>query len=793
MNPVAGSALTSDIHQREIAEAQSALALSEERLRRLAQAGRIGLFEWSTAQGGAYWSPEAYELFGVEPGTPITFERWLACVHPEDRASATDNAEHQQQVRAGARSVSRRDEYRVVHPDGNLLWLETVTTLSAIGDDVLLRGAVRDITDRKLAEEALRESEARLRLVQRLAGAGVWSWDIATGSMEWSDELFVLFGLDPRTERASFDTWRSLLHPEDRDQARRSVDQAMSDGTPLASEYRVILPSGTVRWILHLGDTTNDRQPPRMSGICLDITRGKTAEAEHRRTEGEAKVAQAVQAQRQRLFDVLEALPVRICLLTPDHQVAFANRGFREAFGQCMGRRCYEYCFGSSEPCEFCQTYDVLTSGQPKLWEATTPDGHVIEVHNFPFADADGSPMILEMNADVTETRRIAQELEDANAALARRALQLRALASELTLTEKRERRRLARILHDRIQQLLVAAKLRVATIGRTGDASIHGMSDDVEELLRQAISEARGLTAELSPPVLHDSGLVAGLRWLARWTEEKHGLVVDLTASEDLPRLAEDASVLLFESVRELLFNVVKHASATPAIVSVSREATGNFQITVVDRGPGFDPGALGEWRETSGGFGLVSIRERLGLLDGRMDIESAPGQGSRVTLTVPLCRIREPRSTSDARASNPEEGVAGTPGGTARAGRPIRVVLADDHPVFREGLRQLLGQEPDIDVAGEAKNGREAIDLADVLRPDVILMDVSMPGLDGIEATRAIARDRPEIRVIGLSMFTEADRAQAMLEAGAATYFTKSGSPSDLLAAIRRVAQVG
>jgi PAS domain S-box-containing protein len=115
------------------------------------------------------------------------------------------------------------------------------------------------------------------------------------------------------------------------------------------------------------------------------------------------KIAEVVEMERKRLFDVLENLPAMICLLTPDHHVAFANRAFREKFGESKGRYCYEYCYGRTEPCDFCETYSVLKTGKPHRWEVACLDGSVIDVYNVPFTDPDGKPLILEMNIDITE------------------------------------------------------------------------------------------------------------------------------------------------------------------------------------------------------------------------------------------------------------------------------------------------------------------------------------------------------------------------------------------------------
>jgi PAS domain S-box-containing protein len=121
---------------------------------------------------------------------------------------------------------------------------------------------------------------------------------------------------------------------------------------------------------------------------------------------------EALRTERERLLGVLEALPPMICLLDRDHRVTFANRPFRDKFGEPGGRHCYEQLFGSSAPCEFCQAYSVLETGQPRRWECATPDGSLIDVCDIPFTDVDGSPMILEMDVDISETRRLAQALE---------------------------------------------------------------------------------------------------------------------------------------------------------------------------------------------------------------------------------------------------------------------------------------------------------------------------------------------------------------------------------------------
>jgi PAS domain S-box-containing protein len=399
--------------------------------------------------------------------------------------------------------------------------------------------------------------------------------------------------------------------------------------------------------------------------------------------------------------------------------------------------------------------------------------------------------------ADVTERkntedalRRAHDELEvrvaERTAELQRRAEQLAMLTSELTLAEQRERRRLAQVLHDHLQQLLVGAKFGLEVLARRVEEEQRPNVDQIRDLLDESIIASRSLTVELSPPILHEAGLAAGLEWLARWMKEKHGLDVELKLDPQVATDREDVKVLLFQSVRELLFNVVKHAHVTRATVEMRPSGPDTLRVEVSDAGVGFEPQEM--WERSShmaGGFGLISIRERLGMLGGTLEIVSSPQAGARFILTAPA-RAAAPATAIGAAAPavSPGRPFAATP---AAAPGQIRVMLADDHAVMRQGLAALLGEQDDIVVVGQAANGQEAVDLAGHLRPDIILMDYSMPVLDGLEATRRIHADWPEIRIIGLSMYEEADRAAAMLAAGAAAYLTKSGDPAQLLAQIR------
>lgn len=216
---------------------------------------------------------------------------------------------------------------------------------------------------------------------------------------------------------------------------------------------------------------------------------------------------------------------------------------------------------------------------------------------------------------------------------VAERTASLRRLAAEVTLAEERERRRLAEDLHDHLGQALALIKIRL--LGLRGDAVFGGHGGALEELVAlsdQAIRYTRGLTFELSPPILYELGLGPALEWLGEDTARRHGLRVKVRdrARRALP---DDLKVMLWKSARELLHNVVKHAGAHA--VDISLEMRGEaVSLEIVDDGHGFDPAQAR--RDAGARFGLFSIEERLRQLGGDMELDAAPGRGTRVRLTA-------------------------------------------------------------------------------------------------------------------------------------------------------------
>jgi PAS domain S-box-containing protein len=254
--------------------------------------------------------------------------------------------------------------------------------------------------------------------------------------------------------------------------------------------------------------------------------------------------------------------------------------------------------------------------------------------------EAGGKPQFaIALFEDITERREGEEKIRTYQE-------QLQSLASELSFTEERERRHLATVLHDHIAQLLVVAKgkfekLQESTLYR----SVAKPMEEIRRLIEESIRYTRSLVFELSPPILYELGFEPAMEWLAEHMEKQYGLAVAVEDDNKPKPLDNEARVLLFRAVRELLFNVLKHSQTDGARVCM-RRAGEHLEVIVEDNGVGFAPDKPSDSSGKIEGFGLFSIRERLNYFGGRMEIESIRGEVTRVTLTLPLQPDKKKRS---------------------------------------------------------------------------------------------------------------------------------------------------
>jgi signal transduction histidine kinase len=246
------------------------------------------------------------------------------------------------------------------------------------------------------------------------------------------------------------------------------------------------------------------------------------------------------------------------------------------------------------------------------------------------------------------QTRDLVSQLANLNQTLEHRvaertakaveqARKLRLLSAQLSLAEEAERRRIAEMLHEDLQQLLVAARMQLSALCRTRDAvKQEPIAREIADVLERSFQLTRSLSVELAPPVLHERGLAAALEWLAAETRKNYNVEVTVEADSSANPKAADVRIFLFRAVRELLLNSVKHATGSALHVTMQHLRPDKVRIIVTDGGPGFDPTSLDAQLTSSQKFGLFNIRERVSSFGGEFHINSSPKRGTQITLSL-------------------------------------------------------------------------------------------------------------------------------------------------------------
>ena len=372
---------------------------------------------------------------------------------------------------------------------------------------------------------------------------------------------------------------------------------------------------------------------------------------------------------------------------------------------------------------------------------------------------------------------------------------QLRALAAQLNLSEQKARQRLAGELHDYLGQMLALNRIKIGVAKKHPmEAALAHLLEELQATTDKALAYTRSLVAQLSPPVLQEFGLAMALPWLAQQMLERD-LVVSLQVKTQIPPIPEDQALLLFQSIRELLLNCIKHAQVPQAVVVLERKEEALY-VTVADQGLGFDPTVTLSAKQTTqtvNKFGLFSIRERMLSLGGRFELQSSPGNGTVATLVFPITTTLIEMPASAEALSTKDNGIKKANGAKTPSTPDGKILLlvVDDHAMVRQGLCSVLDAYEDIHVIGEASNGKEAIELASRLKPDVILMDVTMPDIDGIEVTKRIKSDHPHVLIIGMSVHSAQQVESAMSNAGASAFIHKEAAVDKLHQTILGVRQ--
>ncbi len=572
---------------------------------------------------------------------------------------------------------------------GHIIDVEISSTLISYGDSHVIMVNVRNVTERLKAEKELLMQADRLKDQAELldiAEDAIFVSDINGCITFWNHGAVEMYGWSK--EEATGKDVHTLLRTESyvplEDIKAELYKKGRWDGELVhlnRKGRRIFVES---RWALKRDISGN---PFAVMEITNDITKYKQAEEalqkakdelEHRVVERTAELMDANErlmhelSRRKRIEEMLrkgaeryknlfENSPIGIYRTNPDGRILMANPTLVRMLGYDSFN---ELTSSRAKKADYEPTY-LLKKIRKRLEKAERVrgfevkwkrrDGKVIHVMENARAvrGADGNVLYYEGTVeDISEQKKAKEKIDSYQ-------MQLRSLASDLSLAEERERRRIATILHDNIGQILAVSKIKLGallelagTISDLHDVSapdisssankigVHGFILDLKEVreyIEQAIRYTRSLTFELSPPILYELGLEAALEWLAEQIHEQHGIMYEFESDGNPKPVSDEIRVFLFTAVRELLVNVAKHANAGRVKITVRRIGD-SISIHVADDGVGFSVSKMNYYLNENKGFGLFSIRERLSHLGGQMDIRTQKGRSTRVSLVAPL-----------------------------------------------------------------------------------------------------------------------------------------------------------
>lgn len=382
-------------------------------------------------------------------------------------------------------------------------------------------------------------------------------------------------------------------------------------------------------------------------------------------------------------------------------------------------------------------------------------------------------------------------ELVEANEALKSNEESLRQLSTRLMQLQDEERRHIARDLHD-----VTGQKLAVQSMALSGILSKHynDLEADSQLALTQSINlnkevagEIRTLSYLLHPPLLDELGLASAVKWYVAGFTNRTSIRIETEIAPDIHRLSPDAEVTLFRVLQESLTNVHRYSKSSKAVVRI--KATGDeIKLEIQDFGKGMkvpkcdSANPVGERL----GVGIQGMTERMRQLGGKLEIISSPNRGTLVVATMPLTgQVVQVSSGVDSSSLNAGSELAEPTGGTLRT----RILIADDHEMVRRGVRNTLQTERDLEICGEAIDGQDAVEKAKTLQPDLVILDINMPSLNGLVVLRQILRYRPKTKILVFSVHDSDQTIQEVRAAGAHGFISKGKDAQDLLRVIREI----
>jgi two-component system NarL family sensor kinase len=388
-------------------------------------------------------------------------------------------------------------------------------------------------------------------------------------------------------------------------------------------------------------------------------------------------------------------------------------------------------------------------------------------------------------------------ELVEANEALKSNEESLRQLSARLLQLQDEERRHIARDLHDVTGQKLAVLSMALSRVLNRPNGNLDADSQRAltESLAwsKEVAAEIRTLSYLLHPPLLDELGLSSAVKWYLAGFTSRTGILMETEIPSDIQRLSPDAEVAIFRVLQESLTNVHRYSESPNAVVRMDVTAD-EIKLEIQDFGKGVQSSRASSPNGSVArlGVGIQGMTERMRQLGGKLEITSSPNKGTLVAATIPLSSLAAIPPQSSAVLVSTSSNLASELAGPVQNTLRKRILIADDHEMLRRGVRNTLQTELDLEICGEAVDGQDAVEKVKALQPDLVILDINMPALNGLVALRQILRLRPQTKVLVFSVHDSDQTVKEVHAAGAHGFISKGKDSQDLLRVVREILNV-
>jgi PAS domain S-box-containing protein len=623
-----------DISERK--RAQETLRQSEERYRLLTEHARVVLWECNPDTFVfSHVSRFAEQLLGFPRDEWYASGFWAAHIHPEDREGAVAYC-----LRCTQAKQDHRFEYRMVRADGQIVWVDDVVkVVIERGTVVSMRGVLLDISMRKQAEEALRQSEERYRLIVENQTEFIVKW-LPDGTRTFVNESYCrCFGISE--DECVGTSFLPLVGPDFRTAILRKIASLTPENPEATDEHLLLVAGGETRWQQWTDRGTFDAQ-----GRLIEILSTGRDISERKRVE------EALRESEERFRSAFDFAAIGMALVAPDGRWLKVNRSLCDIVGYTEKELLARDFQSITHP----EDLDTDLGFVRQMLDGSIPYYHMekryfhkqgglvwILLSVSLLRDRRGEPLyFIAQIQDITERKRAVETLQGYN-------LRLKALSHQILETQETERRRIARELHDEVGQMLTTIGLRLHQLKDVCGPEAHSALNQDISFVNRTIEQVRELSLNLRPPMLDVLGLEAALRWYAENQRQRTGLDVQLVGHLEGPRLDPDLEIACFRVVQEAVTNVVRHAHAKRVRIELQEEDS-KLHLVIHDDGIGFDVAAKRECAGRGRTFGVLAMQERVELLAGQFEVESAPGAGTSIRASFPLAAPSAPQTHLEA-----------------------------------------------------------------------------------------------------------------------------------------------